>query len=69
MTDAPQLDPKRCKKCGASNPGAMGTCSVCGRPVCERCGNIQHGQGTKVSTHNDCLSSHTDAFTMIKFVK
>jgi transposase-like protein len=59
-----------CPFCGAEHVRRLGTCSVCVRTVCERCGNSQVGQGgERRIVHQACLHNDGDSFSMIKFVK
>jgi hypothetical protein len=59
---------RACMFCGA-HAHRIGACAVCGRTVCERCGNVQHVRGEKRVTHNKCLAKDDGGFQMIKFVK
>lgn len=58
-----------CMMCGANGVRRLGLCDVCGRSVCERCGNTQHIKGEKRIVHDDCLAKGDNGFSMIKFVK
>ncbi len=59
---------RTCLNCGSMGSTRLGSCSVCGLSVCDRCGNVQHVGGEKRATHNKCLSKD-QGFSMIKFVK
>jgi hypothetical protein len=58
-----------CRHCGAIDTRHLGMCHVCGLAVCEHCGNTQHVKGTRLVTHNLCVTKGDHGFTMIKFVK
>jgi len=49
----------------------LGACKICGREVCERCGNTQFSASGKHTYHDDCMRKHGtgDHFSMIKIVK
>jgi len=55
--------------CGAVDTRHLGTCAVCTRTVCERCGNVSFSAGERRVTHDECLHKDGDSFSMIKFVK
>jgi hypothetical protein len=59
---------KMCPHCGATATRGLGECSVCHRPVCEKCGNVQFCQGERRVTHTTCLRKSDGGFKMIKFV-
>jgi hypothetical protein len=58
-----------CSHCGAAQTRRLGECCVCHRGVCEHCGNVQFGDGTRKVTHHECLKRHDHGFKMIKFVR
>lgn len=58
-----------CPHCNAVNTRLIGDCAVCGRIVCERCGNVQHAQGDRRVSHDECVKHDDSAFSMIKFVR
>lgn len=58
-----------CTYCGAKGTRRLGACDVCGRSVCERCGNTQHARGERKVTHDECLKRGDNGFSMIKFVE
>ncbi len=58
-----------CPHCGATATRRVGPCSVCGRTVCEHCGNVHFRAGERIATHKECLKRESSGFKMIKFVK
>jgi len=58
-----------CSYCGAHKSRHLGECSVCCRPVCEECGNVQISHGARHVTHKSCLKKTDGGFKMIKFVE
>lgn len=67
MTDMPSAS--FCTYCGSQSSRRLGLCGVCGRSVCEKCGNTQHIKGERRITHDECLRKDDSGFSMIKFVK
>jgi len=59
---------RSCPYCAASDARRLGDCSVCGRVVCENCGNVQIAMGVRTVTHRECLKKSSDGFKMIRFV-
>lgn len=57
-----------CPVCGSADVRRLGSCNVCGRTVCERCGNVHITAGERRATHAVCLRNDKDSFSMIKFV-
>lgn len=64
----PELS-RLCRHCGAVDSRKLGQCTVCGLAVCERCGNVQHGQGERKIIHDSCLTEDGAGFKMIRFIK
>lgn len=60
---------KMCPHCGSSATRRLGTCTVCHKPVCEHCGNVQITFGERKVTHRECLKHAEQHFKMIKFVR
>ncbi len=59
-----------CAYCGSVGQERLGFCGVCGLPVCEQCGNVQHIRGETKPIHDACLrSGEGSGFSMIKFVE
>jgi hypothetical protein len=58
-----------CPHCGEREARRLGPCTVCGRSVCEHCGNVQMAAGEHKIMHRECIKKDGGQFRMIKFVK
>lgn len=57
-----------CPHCGSTETRRIGECTVCHRPACEQCANVQIAGGERRVTHRECLKHAEGHFKMIKFV-